>query len=139
MLAFERRWLLRVFEAILPSGADDRLTLGAKDVPMDRFVDDLLVRAPGQVRLGLRLSLWVLVLSPLFVIGRFATFVGLEPADQLRVLDKIGQSDRYLIRELPLLFKTIACMGFCGMPQVHEAVGIEPRDTRPPIWARDPD
>ena len=49
LLGFERRWLHAVFEAILPSGAHPTLTLGARDVPMDAFIDDLWAHAPLQL------------------------------------------------------------------------------------------
>ncbi len=139
LLAFERRWLRAIFEAILPSNADDQLSLGVADVPIDRFVDDVLEHAPGQFKAGLRASLWVVALSPLFVIGRFKTFDRLDARARSEVLRCLAQSDIYLVREQPLLFKMVACLGYGGMPAVQRQIGIHPTDSSPPDWAREPE
>lgn len=137
LLDVERRWLGTLFETILPSEADERLALGARDVPMDAFLDDLTLHAPTHFNAGLRGSIWLLVwILPLVVLRRFATFPGLEPAERLALLERLAASDVYLLRELPTLFKTIACLGFCGMPEVQQSVGIAPTDDDPPAWAR---
>lgn len=136
LFRFERRWLLLVFDTVVPSGADERLPFGASDAPMDRFIDDLMDRAPFQFCIGLRVCLWVVMLSPLFLIGHIATFAGLSPVDRARLLTVMGESDRYLIREMPLLFKTVACLGFCGLPEVQRRVGITVVDRSLPEWAR---
>lgn len=137
LLRFERRQLRAIFEAIVPSGADERLTLGVADIPLDRFIDDLMVHAPTQFRVGLRASLWLIALSPLVVVGRLRFFDGLEDAAKLELLHRLGQSEIYLVRELPLLFKMVACLAFGGMPDVHRQLGIHPTDKTPPPWAED--
>lgn len=135
LFGFERRWLLLVFDTVAPSGADPRMSRGARDVPMDRFLRDLFNRAPFQFCIGLRLCLWVTLFSPLVLIGRLSTFVGLSTEDRVRVLAAMGRSPRYLVREMPLLFKTVACLGLCGLPDVQRAVGITVVDATPPDWA----
>jgi hypothetical protein len=132
----ERRWLLCVFDTVVPSGATPRLPIGAKDAPMERFIDDLFARAPLHFLLGLRACLWILAFAPLFVIGRARTFEALEPELRLEVLDRLSRSERYVLRELPLLFKTTACLGFCGLSEVQSKVGIFPVDATAPDWAR---
>lgn len=136
LLGFERRWLLLVFDTIVPAGTSERTPLGARDVPMDRFLDDLFRSAPLHFCLGLKLCLWVVMFAPLFVLGRFRTFVGLGDSDRLRLLERLGESDTYLLREMPLLFKTVACLGFCGLAEVQLPLGITPVDGTPPEWAR---
>jgi hypothetical protein len=133
---FERRWLLSIFETVAPSGADERVPVGAAGVPMDRFLDDLLARAPVHFILGLRACLWVVMLAPLFVLGRFRTFLGLSVPERLALLERLGESPTYVIREMPVLFKTVACLGFCGVPEVQARIGIHPVDATPPAWAR---
>src|SRR5690348_2384083 len=95
LLRFERRWLVRIFETVLP---EDQLLGGAARAPMGRFVDDLARRAPSMALLGLRLSLWLLMLAPL-ARGHFRTFLGLSPDERLLLLDRLRRSDRYLVRE----------------------------------------
>jgi hypothetical protein len=135
MLRFERRWLVRVFEELLPGGADARLPIGAADVPMDRFVEDLLAHAPLEFTVGLRLCLWIVVLGPIFVARRFRTFFRISPSERMLVLERLSASEVYLVREAPILLKTIACLGFCGLPAVQQSLGIHPTDPSPPTWA----
>jgi hypothetical protein len=137
LLRFERRWLVAVFETLLPSGADARLTVGAADVPMGRYVDDLLARAPLPSVLGMRAALWLVVFAPPFVLRRRCTFLGLTASDRLALLGRLQASDRYLIRETAMLFKFLACLGFCGLAMVQQRLGIHPLDPAPPSWARE--
>jgi hypothetical protein len=128
---FERRWLVRVFETVLP--AEPALSAGAAAAPMGRFVDDFVGRAPLPAVLGLRLALWLLMLAPLAG-GRFRTFLGLSPDERLALLDRLRRSDRYLVREAAVLFKVVGCLGFCGLAQVQRRIGIFPVDEAPPPW-----
>lgn len=111
--------------------------LGARDVPLDRFVEDLARYAPRRVVWGLRATLWILVFCPPFVIGRFRTFVGLDADERHAVLEALRASDVYLVREIPLFFKMLGCLGFCGLPEVQSALGAPPRDETLPAWAED--
>jgi len=138
LLGFERRWLVRVFEHLLPSGADARLVLGAADVPMERFVDDLLSHASLEFIVGLRFCLWMLMLAPVVVLFLPRTFLGLPPDERSAVLERLRTSDRYLVREAPLLLKTLACLAYGGLPEVQRALDIAPVDAVPPSWAKVP-
>lgn len=136
MLAFERRALLVIFDAILPPGAHPKLPHGARDIPIHRFFDDAERDAPFDFMLGLRASLWVIWLCPLFAIGRFRTFGGLSQGERLRVLRWLQARPLYFLREMPSIAKTVACLAYCGLPQVQKAIGIERVDKSPPSWAR---
>jgi hypothetical protein len=136
MFRFERRWLLRIFEAVLPSGADPRLRLGAADVPLGAFVDDLLARAPLLSVVGLRAGVWLVMLAPLFVLGRARSFLGLSPDQRTELLDRLRGNRAYMVREIPNLMKITALLGFGGLAAVQESVGMPPLDRTPPWWAR---
>ena len=135
LFRFERRWLVRIFETLLPSGVDPRLPIGAADVPMGSFIDDLLRHAPLLAVMGLRAGLWMLMLAPPVAIGRWRSFLGLETGVRLAVLERMRRSRHYLVREVALLFKIIGCLGFCGLPAVQRSLGIFPTDETPPSWA----
>jgi hypothetical protein len=130
---FEARWLLAIFATILPEAEG---IPGAARAPLDRFVDDLCAAAPGRLVVGLRLALWFVVwLAPLFTLWWPRRFIGLGQDDRLRVLHALRSSRFYLIRELPVLLKSVACLGHCGLPDVQRAIGL-PADAEPPAWAR---
>ena len=138
LFGFERRWLAQVNGAILPSGASDALPLGAADVPMDRFVDDLFARAPLRMLVGVRLALWAVVVSPPFVVGRWATFGGLSDAERVACLVRLRESPTYAVREIPILLKAMACLGYCGLPAIAGRIA-PPRRAAPPAWAAERD
>ena len=132
--AFERRWLAALWATILPSGSAGGIPLGARDVPLDRFLDELCAFAPARVTWGARVCVWLLTFCPLFVIGRFALFPSLDAEARLAVLEKLRASDVYLIRELPILFKMLGALGFGGLPEVQTCMGIAVRSEEPPEW-----
>lgn len=136
--SLERRWLLLVFDAILPADACPELPIGARDIPLDRFARDFFAVTPALQSLGLRLALWALVLvfTPL-VLRRPRTFAGATPDERRRVLDRLAQSRIYSLRELPALLKLIASMGFFGHPEVQRRLGLRHLDTEPAPWFRD--
>ena len=132
---FERRWLLSIVSVILPTGVGERMPWGAADAPLGGFLDDLLDSAPLKFVAGVRACVWMVVLSPPLLLGRLTTFFGLNGEDRLQLLERLKQSPIYVVREMPLMFKMIACLGFCGLPQVQKKLGIHPTDSTPPPWA----
>jgi hypothetical protein len=135
LLGFERRWLAEIFAAMLPASDDPRFPLGASALGAERYIDDLMRSAPRDFALGLRVCTWLVQLAPLFTYGRLAGFAGLDAAQRSELLERLTRSDVYLIRELPMLFKTAACLGLCGLPDLQRRIGIHPVDASDPEWA----
>lgn len=136
LLAFERRALHVIFDAILPAEAHPKLPHGIRDIPIARFFDDAERDAPFDFMVGLRASLWVIWLCPLFAIRRFRTFGGLSDEERLRVLRWLQARPTYFLREVPNIAKTVACLAYCGLPRIQAAIGIERVDKIPPAWAK---
>lgn len=134
--AFERRWLAAIFATVLPGSDDPRFPLGASALGVERYVDALVRAAPRGFVSGLRVCTWLLQLCPPFVLGRFVCFTALGQDARAELLERLTRSDRYLVRELPMLFKTAACLGLCGLPDVQRRIGIHPVDVAAPDWAR---
>lgn len=134
----ERRRLATVFAVVLPEtdSAPDAPT--AAELDTDAFAEHLVAQAPAQFTLGLRAALWITELAPPLLLGRWARFSGLSTAERVQLLERLESSDVYLLRELPTLFKTVACLGVCGLPHVQDRLGIAVSDRRPPIWAEKP-
>ena len=127
LFGFERDWLVAVLTDVVP---------GSEGVPLRRFVDDLLGHAPLEFVFGLRACLWLLVCSPPFTVRRFRSYFGLEREQRLAVHARLKHSPFYVLRELPLLFKMVGCLGYLGLPDVQERLGISPRDEEPAEWAK---
>jgi hypothetical protein len=136
LLGFERRWLAAIFAAVLPASDDPRFPLGAPELGVERYIDHLMRSAPRGFALGLRVCTWLLQLAPLLVYRRLVGFAGLDAPARSELLERLTRSDAYLIRELPMLFKTAACLGLCGLPALQRRIGIHPVDASDPEWAR---
>jgi hypothetical protein len=134
LFGFERRWLLAVFETILPSGTDPRLSLGAADLPMLRFLDDAEARSPFEYLLGVRVALWVAMASPWLLLYSWRPWSWLDATGRLEALRRLQHHRIYALRELPSLLKTVACLGYCGVPSVQAAIGVQRVDATEPSW-----
>lgn len=133
---FERRWLLEMFDAILPSRSHATLTLGAADFPMDRFLDDAEAEAPFEYLLGLRVALWVVMLSPVILFYRARPWTWLPREERIEALRRLLHHPVYVLRELPAILKTVACLGYCGVPAVQAQIGFDRVDATDPAWLR---
>ncbi len=121
---------MSLLEVIVPSGTNERLPLGARDVPVEPFLDDAFKATPLDFRIGFRMCLWVVMLSPLFVLRRFKLAANLTRKERLSLLERFAASDVYLLREMPVMFKVVLGFAYCRVPEVQQALGIEPLRAR---------
>lgn len=126
---FERKWLVQIFSIILPRS--NSFPIGAQDAPMNLFLDDLISRAPKSFGLGLRFALFAAVFYPLWASLRPRTLFALSGEEQVQALEQMARSRFYIVRELPMLLKMTACLGFFGLPEIQRSMGIEPTDLLP--------
>ena len=91
------------------------------------FIDELASALPSLTWFGLRMFLIIIALSPLFIVGRFATMAGLGEADRDRVIGTIGHSNIYLVRQMVLALKATFAMFFAGGEELQAVCrGREP-------------
>ena len=136
MLAFERRWLLRIFDAVYPRQTPGGPASGAADVPLEGLITDLGSHAPFDFMLGLRAATWVVTLFGPLLVGRLRRFGSLPVSERGEVLEGLAHSRLYLLREIPMLLKMVASLGYVGMPDVQRELGLSVVDSQPPSWAR---
>jgi hypothetical protein len=75
--------------------------------------------------LGLRLALWMVVLSPLWLLGRFATFSRLALRERTELLARLLRHTSGGVRELSLLLKFTAAVALLGTPSVRARSGYD--------------
>ena len=136
MLAFERRWLLRIFDAVYPGQTPDGPGLGAADVPLEGLIAELEQHAPFDFMVGVRAATWVVTLLGPPLVGRAARFGALTVEQRGAVLEELAHSRLYVLREIPMLLKMVASLGYVGMPEVQRELGLAAVDSQPPSWAR---
>jgi ABC-type amino acid transport system permease subunit len=131
----EQRWASCIFDTIFPSGAVGALPVGTSGVPMRRFLDSLAAHAPVDAVLGLRAATFIIFWFGALFIGRVGAFARLDVAQRVAVLERMAHHPIYLVRELPMLMKTIGAMGYGGVPLIQQQVGVTRVDASPPAWA----
>jgi hypothetical protein len=117
LFAFEVNWARLVARSIVPAE-----TLGGVCADLDlgeRFRAEC-AQPPWYSGLLLRFSLWLTWFSPLFMLGRFATFGGLDESDRTRVLDALLKSPRHNLRLAVTFLKLTACILALGDPRALE-------------------
>lgn len=133
----ERRWLLSIWDTILPGGAVEALPLTVWEAGLEAYHADLVRHAPLDIGLGLRATTWLIMVMPWVVLGRPAWFAALERSDREQVIERLARSRWFLLRELPELHKLMATMGYCAQPSVQRAVGVPYADADAPSWAQE--
>lgn len=111
------------------------MPIAGDDPRLEGFILDLEESAPGLVLLGLRGATWVVTLAGAPLTGRFASFRALDRAAKAEVLTALSQSRFFILRELPMLLKMFACMGYGGLPEAQRAVGGPGAHAPAPAWA----
>ncbi len=119
--ARERRWRDALFAATIPGDPASGLPpLAAID--LGSFWDELERAAPPLTRFGLRGTVWALTLLPPVVLGVLRFFPALDAADRERFLQRAAASSFYLVRQMVLTIKTLACMAYLRDPGVRALV-----------------
>ena len=141
LFSFELAWADAAFDAIFPpppqssgaarSAAEQKgtaLAHGIATMHPGRFLDDLLAAIPVEQSIGLRLSLWIVALAPLFAIRRLATIASLDEGDRPRVIERLLASPIYAVRQLVSGFKAIGSLLYARSPEIYAQM-IKPERT----------
>ena len=138
LCSFERAWTEAVFDAIYPepgttSPLRSHLPHGISSMHPARFFDDVLARIPFEQWLGLRVTLWMIALAPLFTIRRLGTISSLAALDRTRVLEHLVTSRIYVVRQLAMSFKAIATLLYVQSATVRAAMSVPVRPKPPEL------
>lgn len=112
----ERRWRDALLAAMIPASALDSEQPGLEAVDTEPFWNEMERAAPPLLRLGLRFAVWVLTWAPLLLIGRAHSFRRLAGPEQDRVLERAASSRFYLLRQLVMMLKAMACFAYFRVP-----------------------
>jgi hypothetical protein len=123
---FEQKWANAVLGAMFPPepGQSDAPNLGAGFASIIRG-------APFEAGIGLRLALFMVILAPLFVLGRFRTFMGLDAPSREKLLDTLMKSSAYAIRQLLMALKTMGALVYARDEKTRERL-MTPHELVPP-------
>lgn len=131
----EKAYLEPIMEAIIPAGGGERYPLSALDTGAVDIFKEMLLYLPLITGLGLRVALAMIeFFGPLLGLGKAARFSGLGPDEREECLIRLSKKNNYLVRQLVLLVKSVACLAWCGDKRVRSALG---HDLPPKFVKRD--
>ena len=113
---FELRWRDALLEAMIPGG-HGLPSFGA--IELDGFWREYEATAPPLVRFGLRAAVWLLTWLPL---GKLTPFHRLAPPARDRWLNEAARSRFYLVRQLVMTVKMIACLAYMTDAEVRRKI-----------------
>jgi hypothetical protein len=125
MTRWEQTWAAEVLAAFAPATATQGLTPRAGEVDYISTFMRLLKGSTPLAALGLRAALWMVVLAPLWLWGRSATFSRLAAAERVELLSKLLRHGSTAVRELSLLLKFAAAVALLGTPSVRARSGYD--------------
>jgi len=123
LFGFERTWATAAFDAIFPSaGGGTALPHGIAQMNPAQFLSDTIHAAPLEQALGLRITLWIVALAPLFLLRRPRTIASVNNGERAKVLELLLTSPIYAIRQLVAAFKAMGSMLYAQSPVIRAAM-----------------
>ena len=122
LASFELAWIDAAFDTIYPEPPLSVLPHGVLSMHPARFFQGVLASVPLEQSVGLRLTLWLIALAPLFTIRKLGTIASIGPDDRVRVFERLLASRSYFVRQLTLSFKAIATLLYARSERVRDAM-----------------
>lgn len=120
--AFEKRAARAALCAIFPADGDPRVSEPIAALNLESFFDYAVSGPPFVPALGYRITIWILMLAPLFVLRRFKTIASCTPDEADRVVVALVASRVYFVRQLVVFFKAFGALYFFTSPRVRQQV-----------------
>jgi acyl-CoA reductase-like NAD-dependent aldehyde dehydrogenase len=108
LLPIERRWAELLYDAVYPANADQRFGERARGADLVADLDDMLENLAPLAAVGLRAAFWFHAAAPLLLYGKPLTAMSQE--ERLALIERIGSSNIYLLRQLGVLLKASGAM-----------------------------
>jgi hypothetical protein len=128
LFEFELAWAAAAFEAVFPERTS--LPHGIARMNPGRFLADTIAACPLEQSIGLRLTLWIVALAPLYFLRRPKTIASIQLNERQRVLELLLASPVYAVRQLVVAFKAMGSMLYAQSPAARDAM-TTPRAT---LW-----
>lgn len=123
---FEERAARATMCGIFPVAGDPRITVNIADLDLEAFAAYAVGGVPFKPAIGFRVVIWIAMLAPLFVLGKFRTITSLDEDDRDRVVMALITSSIYEIRALFVFFKAFTSLYYFTSKKLRDEV------TRPP-------
>ncbi len=131
----EERWLRSELVALIPP--EGEMPLSADDAGAVDIFADMIDHLPRLTGLSLHATVvFVEFAGPLFGLKKTGRFSNLSDDQKTECLKRLSISRLYLVRQMAMLLKMIACFAWGADPRVRRSLGYD----RPPRFVqRDPE
>lgn len=118
MLSFERQWAIAVLEGFAPVEGPG---LAPREGEVDYLttIQKMMRASTAKAAFGLRVALWIVAFSPVWLFGRLRTVGALSREHRAELLGRLLAHRNFLVRELTLLLKLSACMAMFARPALR--------------------
>lgn len=113
-----------VLDALLPATSDPTLPLGLFEAGFDDFLADFEKTASPSMRLGFKAALWTAAWAAPALIGKAPPISLYDRPTRERILEAMGRSSLYSMRQMLLLLKAVSSFCYGAHPEVRKAVGF---------------
>ena len=127
MTRWEKAWASEVLNAFTVDGAPG-LNVSPGEVDYVSAFSRMRRGSTALAAFGLRVALWMVVLAPLWLLGRVGTFSALALRDRTELLSHLLSHRNFAVRELTLLLKLTAAVALLGTASVRARTQYD--DTR---------
>jgi acyl-CoA reductase-like NAD-dependent aldehyde dehydrogenase len=117
----ELAWAKAVFETAFPDQGAAALP-PLKPEQALALLQDMLDQLPFFASIGMRASLWVAGLAPIFTRGRLRALHRLPPARRLQTIEDLSHSRLYLVRQLGILLKTVGAFSYASTTRMQSVI-----------------
>ena len=124
MLAFERRWLSIILASFAPEGGPG-LSPRTDQVRYLESFDLLYERGAPLARIGLRLALWIVVFSPLWLELRPHLLPSFQLEERQRLLARVIVLDALPLREAVFALRLCACLALFANEDLRARSGYD--------------
>jgi len=123
------KWLRTQLDAIIPEGGE--IPVSAEEGGAVEIFQDMASHLPALTGMSLHAAVvFVEFAGPLFGLKKTGRFSGLDSEKKTECLQGLSKSPIYLVRQMVMLLKMIACMGWGADPRVRRSLGYD----RPPLF-----
>lgn len=127
-LGFEQRWIAAILSSFAPEGGEG-LAPEPGEVDWVAAADGMISRSTFKARLGYRVGLWLMTLSPVWMLGRLCLFGSLSAAERAAVLERAVGHRLFLVRGLTMVLKLSTCLAMFRSPGVRARSHYDRRET----------
>ena len=113
-----------VLDTLLPAQADPGLPYGIFDAGFDAFYADFEKTAIPSLKFGFRAALFCAAWVAPLLIGKSPPITLYDRPTRERALAALASSRFYLLRQMILVLKAVACFGYGADQKVRDAVGF---------------